>query len=186
MNEGIKKEIVSLRKRIIENEHKKLNDMQLEAALALRGALLILAGAGSGKTTVLVERTAQILRWGEAYESDELYGEYSDEELSEIRQASKGETVLSDDLAERMSVGRVYPWRILAITFTNKAAKELKERICAKVGERGNDIWASTFHACCTRILRRHAGLLGFTSHFTIYDTDDQKERKDRSASEHE
>ena len=175
MNEETRKELVSLRKRIIENEHKSLNDRQLEAALTIKGALLILAGAGSGKTTVLVERTAQILRWGEAYESEELYGEYSDEDIAAIKQAARGETALSDDLAEKMSVGRVYPWRILAITFTNKAAKELKERICAKVGERGNDIWASTFHACCTRILRRHAELLGFTPHFTIYDTDDQK-----------
>ena len=175
MDESLRKEIIVSRKRIIENEHRELNDMQKQAALALKGALLILAGAGSGKTTVLVERTAQILRWGEAYESDALFGEYSDEELLLIKQAAEGQLSLPDELAEKLSVNRVYPWRILAITFTNKAAKELKERICARVGDRGNDIWASTFHSCCTRILRRHGEKLGYTSHFTIYDTDDQK-----------
>ena len=175
LDESLRKEIIVSRKRIIENEHRELNDMQKQAALALKGALLILAGAGSGKTTVLVERTAQILRWGEAYESDALFGEYSDEELLLIKQAAEGQLSLPDELAEKLSVNRVYPWRILAITFTNKAAKELKERICARVGDRGNDIWASTFHSCCTRILRRHGEKLGYTSHFTIYDTDDQK-----------
>ena len=149
--------------------------MQQQAVLATEGPLLVLAGAGSGKTTVLVNRIAQILRWGCAYESDKLFGEYSSDELEQIRQAAAGKTTLSDELAERLSVNRVNPWRILAITFTNKAANELKERICKRVGDKGNDIWASTFHACCTRILRRFGDRIGFTNHFTIYDTDDQK-----------
>ncbi len=140
-----------------------------------RGPLLILAGAGSGKTTVLVNRTANILRWGEAYESEEVYGEYTDGEMEEIRNAAEGNAVLSDELAEKLAVAKVHPWRVLAITFTNKAANELKERICAKVGEKGNDIWASTFHSACTRILRRYGENLGYSNHFTIYDTDDQK-----------
>ncbi len=175
MTETEKKEILAMRKTVIENEFRNLNDMQRKAALALRGPLLILAGAGSGKTTVLVNRVAHILRWGEAYESDALYGTYSPQELETLRQSAQAGTPVTDELAEKLSVGRVYPWRILAITFTNKAAKELKERITAKVGDIGNDIWASTFHACCTRILRRYGTLLGYSSHFTIYDTDDQK-----------
>ncbi len=175
MEENRKNEIVRLRKAVIEQELSKLNGQQKKAVLALRGPLLILAGAGSGKTTVLVNRVAQILRWGEAYESFELYGEYSDEEIEELKQAAQGKITLSAELADRLSVNKVYPWRILAITFTNKAARELKERISARVGENANDVWASTFHACCTRILRRFGANLGYTPHFTIYDTDDQK-----------
>ncbi|MDD6489076.1 MAG: 3'-5' exonuclease [Clostridia bacterium] len=152
-----------------------MNDMQKQAVFTTRNPLLILAGAGSGKTTVLVNRIANILRWGEAYESDAVFGEYSDEEIDEIKKAADGEITLSDELADRLSVSKVNPWRILAITFTNKAANELKDRICSKVGQCGNDIWASTFHSACTRILRRYGENIGYSNHFTIYDTDDQK-----------
>ena len=175
MNEIQKEELLQLRRTIIENEFSALNDMQRKAVLAVNGPLLVLAGAGSGKTTVLVNRIANILRWGESYESNTLYGDYSESELEEIKNAAAASSDLSEELAQRLSVSRVYPWRILAITFTNKAANELKERICRRVGEKGNDIWASTFHSCCTRILRRFGDRLGYTGHFTIYDTDDQK-----------
>lgn len=108
--------------------------MQQQAVFCTEGPLLILAGAGSGKTTVLVNRIAYILQ-------------------SELCK----------------------PWQILAITFTNKAAGELKERICNAVPEGGSDIWAATFHSTCARILRRYGDRIGFTSHFTVYGTDDQK-----------
>ena len=175
LKETERSQIIALRKQIIEREFSDLNDMQRRAALTVKGPLLVIAGAGSGKTTVLVNRTAHILRWGEAYESTELFGSYSDEETAQIQAAAEGRQKLSDELAERLSVSRVYPWRILAITFTNKAAGELKERICARVGSQGEDIWAATFHAVCTRILRRYGDRLGYTAHFAIYDTDDQK-----------
>lgn len=175
MNETTIAEIVALRRKIIENEFSSMNDKQKQAVFTTHGPLLILAGAGSGKTTVLVNRIANILRWGEAYENNSVFGEYSDEEIEEIKKAADGEIRLSDELADRLSVSKVNPWRILAITFTNKAAKELKDRICAKVGDMGNDIWASTFHSACTRILRRYGDHLGYSNHFTIYDTDDQK-----------
>lgn len=175
MTESEKQQIVLWRRKIIENEFRTLNDRQQMAALALKGPLLILAGAGSGKTTVLVHRIAHILRWGEAYESLEVYGEYTPEEMELLKNAAEQATELPDEMADRLAVAKVYPWRILAITFTNKAARELKERIARKVGEAGNDIWASTFHACCTRILRRFGERMGYTPHFAIYDTDDQK-----------
>ncbi|WP_449074855.1 ATP-dependent helicase [Ruminococcus sp.] len=123
---------------MVQSEFKKqfshMNNMQQQAVFCTEGPLLILAGAGSGKTTVLVNRIAYILQ-------------------SELCK----------------------PWQILAITFTNKAAGELKERICNAVPEGGSDIWAATFHSTCARILRRYGDRIGFTSHFTVYGTDDQK-----------
>lgn len=111
-----------------------LNEMQQQAVDCTEGPLLILAGAGSGKTTVLVNRVQHIIE---------------------------------SNLA--------LPWQVLAITFTNKAAGEIRDRLISTVGEEARDIWAHTFHSCCGRILRRFADRLGYTSHFTIYDTDDQK-----------
>ena len=112
----------------------KMNPMQQKAVFHTEGPLLILAGAGSGKTTVLVNRIAYIIK-------------------SEL----------------------AMPWQILAITFTNKAAGELKDRIEAVGGEGADEVWAATFHATCARILRRWGDRLGFSSHFTIYDTDDSR-----------
>ncbi len=111
-----------------------LNAMQQEAVNQTEGPLLILAGAGSGKTTVLVNRVQHII-----------------------------------------GSGLAAPWQVLAITFTNKAAGEIRERLINAIGPEANDIWAYTFHSCCARILRRFADRLGYTSHFAIYDTDDQK-----------
>ncbi|MBR3971514.1 MAG: UvrD-helicase domain-containing protein [Ruminococcus sp.] len=118
----------------IRKQYSRMNDMQQQAVFHTEGPLLILAGAGSGKTTVLVNRISYILQCS---------------------------------LAQ--------PWQILAITFTNKAARELKERICLSVPDGGADIWAATFHSVCARILRRFADRIGYSSHFTIYDTDDQR-----------
>lgn len=111
-----------------------LNEMQQLAVDTTEGPLLILAGAGSGKTTVLVNRVGHII---------------------------------SSHLAT--------PWQVLAITFTNKAAGELRERLVSAIGEEANDIWAYTFHSCCSRILRRFGEKIGYTNHFTIYDTDDSR-----------
>lgn len=118
----------------IQKNFSHMNNMQQQAVFTTEGPLLILAGAGSGKTTVLVNRIAYILQ-----------------------------------------CSLCKPWQILAITFTNKAAGELKERICNAVPEGGGDIWAATFHSTCARILRRYGNIIGYSSHFTVYGTDDQK-----------
>ena len=111
-----------------------LNDKQQESVYNTEGPLLILAGAGSGKTRVLTHRVAYLIE-------------------------EKG----------------VNPWNILAITFTNKAAREMRERVDQLVEYGAESIWVSTFHSLCVRILRRHIGLLGYDTNFTIYDSDDQK-----------
>lgn len=128
--------------------------------------MLILAGAGSGKTTVLINRIANLLRYGCASDSEEIPCGASENDI---------ETMLSGgDEARRLAAyNTAAPWQILAITFTNKAADELKSRLERMLGEDAQNIWASTFHSACVRILRRHAELLGFPNSFTIYDTAD-------------
>ena len=160
------KNYIEARKAVVRGDFQNLNPMQQEAVLATEGPLLILAGAGSGKTTVLINRVANLLRYGRAGDSDEI-PEDADEEQLEILRAG-------GDRARRLAaLDPVDPWRILAITFTNKAADELKARLESMLGEQAQDIWACTFHSACVRILRRGAERLGYTSSFTIYDTSD-------------
>ncbi|MBR4887773.1 MAG: UvrD-helicase domain-containing protein, partial [Clostridia bacterium] len=149
--------------------------MQRQAVFCTEGPLLILAGAGSGKTTVVVNRIANILRYGTAYHSTYIPEEVTDEDVAACRAYVNGEAELPEEVREHQSVSRCKPWKVMAITFTNKAAGELKERLCNMLGEDGNDIWASTFHSSCARILRRDGDRLGYSKHFTIYDTDDTK-----------
>ncbi len=166
-------DFLELRRRIIERDFNRMNDMQKKAVFRTEGPLLVLAGAGSGKTTVLVNRIANILKYGKAYNSD--YSEFTptDRDISNMQAYLDGDESLYMDFEDLMSVDAPRPWEILAITFTNKAANELKERLIAMIGESAADIWASTFHAACARILRRDGERLGFSNHFTIYDTDD-------------
>lgn len=156
------------RRELIRADFHNLNDRQQEAVLATEGPLLILAGAGSGKTTVLIHRIANLLKYGCASDSDELPSDADENMLSLLEQGGPE--------AERCAaLHRVEPWRILAITFTNKAAQELKNRLEDRLGPEANDIWACTFHSACVRILRRDADKLGFSDSFTIYDTADSQ-----------
>ncbi len=171
----ISNEFLSLRRKIIDRDFKSLNDMQKDAVLSTEGPLLVLAGAGSGKTTVLVNRIANLIKYGKAYRSDECCCEPTKSELALMRAVADGVVEDVFDIEHLLKVDAAKPWEILAITFTNKAAGELKERLEKMLGEQALDIWASTFHASCVRILRRNAQYLGYTSNFTIYDTDDSK-----------
>lgn len=169
-------EFLSLRNAYIEAQFTGLNAMQQQAVFATEGPLLILAGAGSGKTTVLVNRIAGLIRFGSAHGSAELRRAPAPEELKALRAAVKEGAPLPAAAAGLLPVNPVRPWNVLAITFTNKAAGELKSRLAAMLGETvGGDVNASTFHSACVRILRREAGRLGFPQSFTIYDTDDQQ-----------
>lgn len=170
-----KSEILTLRRQIIENEFKRMNDMQKKAVFNTKGPLLILAGAGSGKTTVVVNRIANLIKYGDAYNSEWLERTPDDTDIDKMRRYLDGDKTVYEDIKDLLSVNAVKPWQILAITFTNKAANELKERLSLILGEDALDIWASTFHSSCVRILRRDGDKIGFSSHFTIYDTDDSK-----------
>ena len=168
-------EFLSLRRQIIENEFKRMNECQKKAVFQIDGPLLILAGAGSGKTTVLVNRIANMLRFGHAYTSEFADRTPDDDDIQLMQAYLAGDKSVYPDIADVLSDRAPKPWQILAITFTNKAANELKERLCAMLGDEANDIWASTFHSSCVKILRRNADKLGFTNRFTIYDTDDSR-----------
>ena len=166
MMNDFEKRYIEARRNVVRAEFEHLNPMQQEAVLATEGPLLVLAGAGSGKTTVLINRIANILKYGRASDSEELPFDADEKQL---------ETLLAGgEEAQRIAAFEpAEPWRILAITFTNKAAEELKERLERMLGADANDIWACTFHSACVRILRRDAEKLGFSSSFTIYDTSD-------------
>ena len=165
-------DFLELRRKVIKKYFGRMNDRQFEAVTTVDGPLLVLAGAGSGKTTVLVNRILNLIKFGNAYNS-EFVPSTTDFDIG------IGENYLNGAISNIpdgvFSVSAAKPWQILAITFTNKAAGELKERIAAHLGEDANDIWAGTFHSVCGKILRRYADYLGYSSHFTIYDTDDQR-----------
>ena len=170
-----KSEILALRRAVLEKDFARMNDRQKQAVFTVNGPLLILAGAGSGKTTVLINRIANILRYGDAYNSTYLHDDLDENDIAACKAYIENGTPLTTESQEHLSVSACAPWRIMDITFTNKAAGELKDRLCAMLGETANDIWASTFHSTCARILRRDGERIGYSSHFTVYDTDDQR-----------
>ncbi|WP_418595909.1 ATP-dependent helicase [Hominenteromicrobium sp.] len=170
-----KSEILALRRAVLEKDFARMNDRQKQAVFTVNGPLLILAGAGSGKTTVLINRIANILRYGDAYNSTYLRDDLDENDIAACKAYIENGMPLTTETQEHLSVSACAPWRIMAITFTNKAAGELKDRLCAMLGETANDIWASTFHSTCARILRRDGERIGYSSHFTVYDTDDQR-----------
>ena len=151
--------------------------MQRKAVFCVDGPLLILAGAGSGKTTVLVKRIAFIIKYGNAYASEYVPADVTEGEVAALEDAihlSKEEIL---PLLDRFAQNPCAPWRMLAITFTNKAAGEIKSRINAQLGntDLANEIWSGTFHSICLRILRVHADKIGYAQGFSIYDQDDSK-----------
>lgn len=175
MNAINRQELKNLRRQVLEKDFLRMNAKQKDAVFCINGPLLILAGAGSGKTTVIVNRIANIIQNGNAYHSDWLSPQLEEEDLADCRAYLENGVPLPDSTRFRLSDHACDPWRILAITFTNKAAGELKERLCNMLGEAGSEVWASTFHSTCARILRRDGERIGYSSHFTIYDTDDSR-----------
>ena len=173
----LEKRFITARRQAIALEYKHLNDKQKEGVLCTEGPLLLLAGAGSGKTTVLINRVANLLRYGRGSDTEEITMPISEDEVEFLEQYIANPTEEQKPLAQYLcAVEPARPWEVLAITFTNKAANELKERLERMIGaEVARDVWAATFHSACVRILRRDIDKIGFSRDFTIYDTDDCK-----------
>ena len=156
----------------------RLNARQREAVCTTEGPLLVLAGAGSGKTTVLISRIVHLLRYGSAFSA----------KTAPIG-IDEGTVLALEALAENASISEIEeilpvfikdpcpPYRILAITFTNKAAAQIRERLASALGDESlsRDVWSGTFHSICLRILRKYPVEAGYAPDFTIYDQDDQK-----------
>ncbi len=167
---------LALRRTLIEKRFSRMNDMQRAAVLTTEGPLLILAGAGSGKTTVLINRIANLLLFGKGYTSGHVPFYVDAAALDALEQAAKGMAMDERQLSRLLADSPPRPWEILAITFTNKAAAELKSRLSAMLGEEtGSQVHASTFHSACVRMLRADIERLGYRSGFAIYDADDSQ-----------
>lgn len=182
MENGITERYLAAKRALFDKVYGSLNEKQREAVYTVNGPLLVLAGAGSGKTTVLVRRIAFLIRYGNAYYSKYVPYGTDERRVSEMENALTFsiDEIERDILPEFIS-DPCPPWRVLAITFTNKAANEIKARLAQALdgdsedGGQAKEIWAGTFHSICMRILRTHGKLLGYDSNLTIYDTDDAK-----------
>ena len=176
MAASLQQEFCALRDTYIEKQFGRLNDMQRQAVFTTDGPLLILAGAGSGKTTVLVNRIANLIRFGSAHGSSWTPREVTEDDVKALKTAIMTGTDAPAWLDGMLRQNAVRSWNVMAITFTNKAAGELKERLRNMLGgEEGDEVFASTFHSACVRILRRWAESIGYPRSFTIYDTDDSQ-----------
>jgi len=175
-NMEFEKRFIAARKACIARDFSRLNGMQQQAVMATEGPLLLLAGAGSGKTTVLINRIANLLKYGRGSDCNELPDYVTEDDLATLESyAQTGDMSLYDSVQALCAIDPVEPWRVMAITFTNKAANELKDRLERMLGPEAQEVWAMTFHSACVRILRRDCDKLGYDRSFTIYDTSDSQ-----------
>ena len=171
-----KESFIKLRREFIERKFSFLNDTQKSAVFKTEGPLLLLAGAGSGKTTVIINRIANIIKYGNAYVSDFVPDRITDMDYEILSEYLKSDDeALSDSADAIVALDPAPPWSVIAITFTNKAANELCERLSKVCGDAADDIWASTFHSACVKMLRRDIDKLGYSTSFTIYDASDSE-----------
>lgn len=177
--QSLEQRYLDVKRRLFEKAYSSLNERQREAVFTVNNPLLVLAGAGSGKTTVLVRRIAYIIRYGNAYFSEYVPYGLDEGRVRELESAlSLSPEEIESHILSSFSANACESYRILAITFTNKAANEIKERLSRAFPEdeqTASDIMTGTFHSVCVRILRRHGELMGYRPGFTIYDTDDTK-----------
>ena len=174
----LKNRYLTAKKRLFDKVYgARLNSKQCEAVFKANGPLLVLAGAGSGKTTVLVNRIEYLIKYGNAYHNTEIADELSEGSVSALENAYDMDVedikyILPEFISEPCA-----PWNLLAITFTNKAAKEIKDRLRKTFDDptTADSVWSGTFHSVCLRILRKYGDRLGYQDGFSIYDTDDKK-----------
>ena len=176
MTEQLEARFLAARQKYIASQFQQLNEMQRSAVLTTEGPLLLLAGAGSGKTTVLINRIANLMRYGRGSNCSEIPVDLTEENVAFLEGVDEKSPEEDCCLADRLcAVDPAVPWSIIAITFTNKAANEIKDRLSALLGPSAQDIWAMTFHSACCRILRRDIEAMGYTRSFTIYDAADSE-----------
>lgn len=169
------KQFTEKKRALFDKLYARLNDKQREAVYTVNGPLLVLAGAGSGKTTVLVNRISHLISFGDLY-ADTKVPENASALLPEMdRLLASGTEHEIRHFLQTLVTDHAEPWQILCITFTNKAANEFKARLENILGDASSELWAGTFHSICARILRMHIDALGYNKSFTIYDTDDSK-----------
>lgn len=177
-DERTKLEYNILKRKLFDKYYSHLNEEQRECVYTVNGPLMILAGAGSGKTTVLVNRLSHIVRYGDAYYNEWVPDAVTRDDLVSMNEAMSYDSEKLGDYLTRFAIMPPPAWAVLAVTFTNKAANEIKARVAARFGEdsdEAKDMWTGTFHSVCMRILRRWGDLLGYAQGFGIADTDDQK-----------
>ena len=176
MTENMETRFLAARQNYIASQFSMLNEMQRKAVLTTEGPLLLLAGAGSGKTTVLINRIANLMRYGRGSDCQEIPANLTEEDVTLLEGMNDNSSEEDRWQADRLcAVDPAVPWSIIAITFTNKAAGEIKDRLAALLGPEAQDIWAMTFHSACCRILRREIEAMGYTRSFTIYDSADSE-----------
>ena len=176
MTDQMLSRFIAARRRYISAQFSHLNNMQRQAVLTTEGPLLLLAGAGSGKTTVLINRIANLIRFGRGSDAQEVPDTVTEEDVEFLESLCEPICEFDRRRAELLcELEPAAPWSILAITFTNKAANELKERLAAMLGGGAEDVWAMTFHSACCRILRKEIERIGYSRSFTIYDASDSE-----------
>ncbi len=177
MNIQLSARYIRAKQALFDKAYSSLNDRQREAVFTTEGPLLVLAGAGSGKTTVLVRRIAFVIRFGNAYYDDFVPDTLDEAHVADLERAVNLSVDEIREILPEFIHDPCPPYRMLAITFTNKAAGEIKNRLIAEFGDESiaTDIWSGTFHSVCMRILRQYGDRVGYDRGFTIYDTDDTK-----------
>ena len=177
MEKNLSARYLAAKRALFDKAYGSLNEMQRQAVFTTEGPLLVLAGAGSGKTTVLVRRIAFIIRYGNAYHTDTVPQNLTEAHVADLEHAIRLPVEEIEQILPEFICDPCPPYRMLAITFTNKAAGEIKSRLVAQFADEtlAGDIWSGTFHSVCMRILRTYGDRIGYGRGFTIYDTDDTK-----------
>ena len=166
---------IALKRKAFQTYFSSLNEQQQKAVFSVNGPVLVLAGAGSGKTTAIISRIVNMIYFGDGYAKADGFLPEEDAVWLQDYIDGKAETDV-ERLREILAIVPIRPWNILAITFTNKAAGEMRARLASTLGEEiAASVNASTFHSACVRILRRSITLLGYDSDFAIYDADDAR-----------